>query len=146
MTNSRAGRARSLIEVARILVQQRWQDGATDLTQAVDWNYQPVVSSGSLFDRATNASDSPTSSVVGSMAFDLARAGPFGSLVLDGGLTAGNIGPPGQENHGPPEPMGLGKLPVKPATQTNAIEQPCPRNYWFSAEKLKSRGFASAFS
>ena len=29
---------------------------------------------------------------------------------------------------------GLGKLPVKPATQTNAIEQPCPRNYWFSAE------------
>ena|ERR1700693_1476632 len=65
------------------------------LTQAVDWNYQPVVSSGSLFDRATNASDSPTSSVVGSMAFHLARAGPFGSLVLDCGLTAGNIGPPG---------------------------------------------------
>ena len=116
------------------------------LTQAVDWNYQPVVSSGSLVDRATNASDSPTSSVVGSMVFDRARAGPFGSLVLDCGLTAGNIGPPGQENHGPPEPMGLGKLPVKPATQTNAIEQPCPRNYWFSAEKLKSRGFASAFS
>ena len=116
------------------------------LTQAVDWNYQPVVSSGSLFDRATNASDSPTSSVVGSMAFDLARAGPFGSLVLDCGLTAGNIGPPGQENHGPPEPMGLGKLPVKPATQINPIEQPCPRNYWFSTEKLKSRGFASAFS
>ncbi|MGA8618646.1 MAG: hypothetical protein WB660_09055, partial [Candidatus Sulfotelmatobacter sp.] len=51
-------------------------------------------------------------------------AGPFGSLVLDCGLTAGNIGPPGQENHGPPEPMGLSKLPVKPATQTNAIEQP----------------------
>jgi len=116
------------------------------LTQAVDWNYQPVVSSGSLFDRASNASDLPTSSAVGSMAFDLARAGPFGSLVLDCGLTAGNVGPPGQENHGPPEPMGLGKLPVKPATQTNAIEQPCPRNYWFSADKLKSRGFASAFS
>ena len=76
------------------------------LIQAVDWNYQPVVSSGSLFDRATKASDSPTSSVVGSMAFDLARAGPFRSLVLDCGLTAGNIGPPGQENHGPPEPMG----------------------------------------
>jgi hypothetical protein len=116
------------------------------LTQAVDWNYQPVVSSGSLFDRATNASDSPTSSVVASMAFDLARAGPFGSLVLDCALTAGNIGPPGQENHGPPEPMGLGKLSVKPATQTNAIEQPCPRSFRVSAEKLKSRGFASAFS
>ena len=117
------------------------------LTQAVDWNYQPVVSSGSSSDRGTKAtSDSPTSSVVGSTAFHLARARPFGPLVLDCGLTAGNIGPPGQENHGPPEPMGLGKLPVKPATQTNAIEQPCPRNYWVSAEKLKSRGFASAFS
>lgn len=73
------------------------------LTQAVDWNYQSVVSSGSSFDRGTKAtSDSPTSSVVGSMAFHLARAGPFGSLVLDCGLTAGNIGPPGQENHGAP--------------------------------------------
>jgi hypothetical protein len=40
------------------------------------------------------------------MAFDLARAGPLGSLVLDCGLTAGKIGPPGQENHGPPEPVG----------------------------------------
>jgi len=117
------------------------------LTQAVDWNYQPVVSSGSSSDRGTKAtSDSPTSSVVGSMAFHLARARPFGSLVLDCGLTVGNIGPPGQENHGPPEPMDLGKLPARPATQTNAIEQPCPKNYWFLAEKLKSRGFASAFS
>jgi hypothetical protein len=32
-----------------------------------------------------------------------------------------------------------------PATQTNAIEQPYPKHYWFSAETLKSRGFASAF-
>jgi hypothetical protein len=76
------------------------------LTQPVDWNYQPV-SSGSSFDQGTKAtSDSPTSSVVESMAFDLARVRPFGSLVLDRGSTAGNIGPPGQENYGPPEPMG----------------------------------------
>ena len=47
------------------------------LTQAVDWNYQPVVSSGTSFDRGTKAtSDSPTSSVVESMAFDLARVRP----------------------------------------------------------------------
>ncbi len=111
------------------------------LTQAVDWNYQPVVSSGSLFDRATNASDSPTSSVVGSMAFDLARAGPFGSLVLDCGLTAGNIGPPGQENHGPPEPMGLGKLPARPATQTNAIEQPLSKKLLVFSRKIEESGF-----
>jgi hypothetical protein len=77
------------------------------LTQAVDWNYQPVVSSRSSFDRGTKAtSDSPTSSVVGSRVFYLARAGPFQSLVLDCGLTAGDNDPPGQENHGPPEPMG----------------------------------------
>jgi hypothetical protein len=77
------------------------------LTQAVDWNYQPAGSSGSSFDRGTKATpDSPTSAVVGSMAFHLARAGPFGALGLDCGLSAGNIGPPGQENHGPPEPMG----------------------------------------
>ena len=77
------------------------------LTQAVDWNYQPVVSAGSSFYRSTKAtSDSPTSFVVGTMAFDLARARPFGSLALDCGLTAGNIGLPRHENHGPPEPMG----------------------------------------
>ena len=116
------------------------------LTQAVDWNYQPVVNSRSSDEGTKARSYSPTSSVVGSMAFHLARARPFGSLVLDCGLTVGNIGPPGQENHGPPEPMDLGKLPARPATQTNAIEQPCPKTYWFLAEKLKSRGFASAFS
>jgi hypothetical protein len=114
------------------------------LTQAVDWNYQPVVSSGSSFDRGTKAtSDSPTSSVVESMAFDLARVRPFGSLVLDRGSTAGNLGPPGQQNRGPSEPMGLGKWP---ATQTNAIEQPSPPNYWLSTEELKDRGFATRFS
>ena len=84
------------------------------LTQAVDWNYQPVVSSGSPLDQRTQATcDSPPSSVVGTMVFDLARARLFGSLVLDCGLTVDNIGPPGQENHGPPEPMDLGKLPAR---------------------------------
>jgi len=75
------------------------------------------------------------------MAFDLARAGPFGSLVLDCGLTAGNIGPPGQENHGPPEPMGLGKLPARPATQTNAIEQPLSKKLLVFSRKIEESGF-----
>ena len=88
------------------------------LTQAVDWNYQPVVS-GSSSDRGTKAtSDSPTSSIVGNMAFDLARARPIGSLVLDYGLTARNIAPPGQENHGPPEPMGA-LASCRPAGNSN---------------------------
>ena len=101
------------------------------LTQAVDWNYQPVVSSGSSSDRCTKAtSDSPTSSVVGSMAFHLARARPFGSLVLDCRLTVGNIRPPGQENHGPPEPMGPWQVAGQPATPTNTS------NTLFSAKLL----------
>jgi hypothetical protein len=44
------------------------------------------------------------------MEFDSARAGPLASLVLDGAWTAGNIGPPGQETHGPPEPIGPWRL------------------------------------
>jgi hypothetical protein len=40
----------------------------------------------------------------------------------------------------------LGELPVKPATQTTAIEQPSPRNYWLLTAELKNRGFATAFS
>jgi len=39
------------------------------------------------------------------MEFDSARAAPLISLVLNGGWTAGNVGPPGQETHGPPKPI-----------------------------------------
>jgi hypothetical protein len=42
--------------------------------------------------------------------------------------------------------MGLGKLPAKPATQIDAIEPACPRNYRLSAEKLENRSLATAFS
>ena len=95
------------------------------LTQAADWNYQPIVSSGSSFDRGTKAtSDSSTSSVVGSMAFHLARAGPFRSLVLDCGLAVGNNDPPGQESHGPPGTDGaLASCRPRPATQIHAISK-----------------------
>jgi hypothetical protein len=117
------------------------------LTQAVDWNYQPVVSSGSAFDRGAKAtSDSPTSSVVGSMAFHLARARSFGSLVLDCGLTVGNIGRPGPENHGPPEPTDLGKLPARAGNSNQRHRATLSKNLLVFSEKLKSRGFASAFS
>ena len=34
-------------------------------------------------------------------------------------------------------PRALGELPVKPATQTNAIEQPSPQIYWLSTAKLE---------
>jgi hypothetical protein len=91
------------------------------LTQAVDWNYQPVVRSGSSFDRGAKAtSDSPTSSVVESMAFDLARVRPFRSLVSIVGRVI--LVRPGQQNRGQ-RSRWLGKLP---ATQSNALEQPSP--------------------
>ena len=41
---------------------------------------------------------------------------------------------------------GCGKLPVKQAAQSNAIEQLSPRNYWPSTAELQNRGFATAFS
>ena len=93
------------------------------LTQAVDWNYLPVVRSGSSFDRGTKAtSDSTTSSVVERMAFDLARVRPFGSLVLDRG--SGNIGPPGQQNRGHRSRWVLASCrQLKPTPSSNLLHQ-----------------------
>ena len=34
-------------------------------------------------------------------------------LVLDGVWIAGNLGPPGQKDHGPPKAIGICRLPVK---------------------------------
>jgi len=35
----------------------------------------------------------------------------------------------------------LGKLPVKPATQTNAIEQPCPTKLLVFSRTIEESGF-----
>jgi hypothetical protein len=57
--------------------------------------------------------------MVSSMEFDPVRAGPLTSLVLDNTWTAGNIGPPGQETHGPPEPIKPWRVASsKPAAQS----------------------------
>ena len=56
------------------------------------------------------ASGLPTAAALRNMEFELAPAEPLASLVLDGEWTAGNIGPPGQETHGPPEPIGPGRV------------------------------------
>jgi len=106
-----------------------------------------VVGWGPWFDRGREpAFDSPTASVVRSMEFDLVRAGPLASLVLTCTLTAGNIGPPGQEIHGPPEPMG----PWRVAGQAGISNQRhratlCTKLLTFNTE-LQNRGFATAFS
>jgi len=91
----------------------------------------PVVGSGSWFDRWREpASDWPptTASVVRSMEFDQARAAPVASLVLDCAWSAGNTGPPGQETHGPPEPIGPGRVAgqarqLKPKPSSNLIHE-----------------------
>ncbi len=78
------------------------------LSPPSDWNYQShVVRSGPCFDPGKEtASDSSTASVVESMECDPARTASLESHVLDRALTASNTGPPGQETHGPAEPMG----------------------------------------
>jgi hypothetical protein len=118
------------------------------LTPLADWNYQShAVRSGPCFDQGKEAaSDSSTASVVESMECDPARAASLESLVLDRALTASNTGPPGPETHGLRNRWALAELPVKPATQTNAIEQPSPQIYWLSTTELKIGGFATGFS
>jgi hypothetical protein len=59
------------------------------------------------------ASGSPTSSVFKSTQFDPARARSLTSLVLEDAWPERNIGPPGQETHGPPEDERNLRLPVK---------------------------------
>jgi hypothetical protein len=59
------------------------------------------------------ASDSPAASVVESTQCDPAGAGSLTSLVLEDSWSKGNIGPPGQETHGPPKTIGIWRLPVK---------------------------------
>jgi hypothetical protein len=50
------------------------------------------------------------------MEFDPARVG---SLALDRALSAGNISPPGGRPTGHQNRWGVGKLPIKPATQNH---------------------------
>src|SRR2546429_4631833 len=59
------------------------------------------------------SSDVCSSDLVESTQFDPARAGPLTSLVLEDSWSKGNIGPPGQETHGPPKTIGIWRLPVK---------------------------------
>ena len=66
-----------------------------------------IVGSRSWFDREREpTSDALPVSVVTRMRFDLPRAAPLASLLLDCARSAGDLGPPGWETHGPPKPIG----------------------------------------
>ena len=66
-----------------------------------------VAGSGPWLDRCREpSSGSPTASDLRSTEFDQARTASLESLVHDYALTAVNMGPPGQEIHGPPQSMG----------------------------------------
>jgi hypothetical protein len=101
------------------------------LSQQASLNHTlQVVGSDQWLDRCREpASGSPTASVIRSTEFVPARAGPRASLVLDGGWTAGNIGPPGQETHGPPEPIGAWRVADQSRQLKTTSSHPAPRNY-----------------
>ncbi len=68
-----------------------------------------VADSGPWLDRCgwSNAA------VLRSMEFNPVRAGPLASLVLDSAWAADDTGPPGQETHGPPEPIGNWQVAIQ---------------------------------
>ena len=92
------------------------------LTQAVLHQPLQTVGLGPRLDLGGKAaSDAPSSSLVRCMEFDPARVA---SLVLDRALPAGNISPPGEKTHRPPEPMGRGRV----ADQAGNSNQPPSSN------------------
>ena len=104
-----------------------------------------VVSSGPRLDRGKKAaSDSPT--VVRTMEFDPAPAGPFEYLVLECALTTGNLGPPGQESHVPLElhVASGSRCRSRLAAQSKPSSYLSPPNSWFSNRRIEESGFATA--
>jgi hypothetical protein len=119
-----------------------------DLCPPVELNHPlQVADAEPWFDQGREAaSGSPTASVVRSMEFDPARAGPLASVVLDFAWTADNLGPPGQESHGPPEPMGPWRVAAQAGSSNPRPEQPFSTKLQLLTAELKNRGFATAFS
>ena len=76
--------------------------------------------------------------------FDLARAGPFGSLVLNCALTVGNIGPPGWENHGPPEPIGSWRVAGQTGNSNQHPRAPFSANLLAQTTHFKTSGFRNS--
>jgi len=104
------------------------------LSQPVGLTYpMQVVDSASWWDRGIElAFDWSTASVVRRTECNPARAGRLASVVLESVWTAENLGPPGQDSLGPPEPIG----PQQGAGQAGNSIQPPRVNF-----SPKLRGF-----
>ena len=114
------------------------------LTPAVLNQPLQTVGLGPPLDRGGKAaSDAPTSSLVRCMEFDPARVA---SLVLDRALRAGNISPPGEKTHGPPEPMGRGRVADQAGNSNHRQRAIFSAKLLAFNPELKNRGFATAFS
>src|SRR5664280_43066 len=117
-------------------------------TRVVGLNHPwQVVGSGPWLDRGREpASDAPTVSVVTSIEFDSARAGPWQSLVLDGALTADHLPPPGPGTHGPPK-----NDEALASYRSSRRLRPTPSSKFPTKllafkPRIEDRGFATAFS
>jgi hypothetical protein len=80
------------------------------------------------------------------MEFDQARAAPLEFLAIDSAMTAGNMGPPGQQIHGPPQAMRPWQVAGQSQQLNATIESPSSTKLLLDPSNLKNRGFATAFS
>jgi len=111
------------------------------IQQAGMYHSSQVSGSSQWLDRCREpASGSPTASVVESTQFGPARAGPLTSLVLEDAWSKGNIGPPGQETHGPPKTIGIWRSPVTKTAAQNNTEPPCPRKFLTQPTEFEKSG------
>src|SRR5207248_10925437 len=60
---------------------------------------------------------------------------PLTSLVLEDAWSKGNIGPPGQETHGPPKTIGIWRSPVKDGSSKQQ-RATLPQEFFDSADGI----------
>ena len=116
------------------------------LSQQASLNHQlQVVGSGQWLDRCREpASGSPTPAVLRSMEFDPDRGAPLESFVLDSVWTVGNMGPPGQEIHGPPQSLAPWRVAGQSRQRKATIESPFSAKLLARPTEFEESGFCNS--